>query len=228
MKYEIKHEPFPVVICNLENNEEMMCQSGAMAWCSANMKMETTSNGGIGKMFGRTFSGESLFLNRYVANGDGMIAFASSFAGKILPIEIVPGQDFVVQKSGFLASYGNVDQSLFFQKRLGATFFGGEGMIMQRFSGRGLIFIEIDGGCENYTLGRGEKMILDTGYLAAMDSTCTMDVVSVKGVKNMLFGGEGLFNTVVTGPGKIWVQTKPISSLAAALKAYFPNNGSPS
>ena len=228
MKYEIKHEPFPVAICTLENNEEIMCQSGAMSWCSANMRMETTSNGGIGKMFGRAFSGESLFLNRYVSQGTGMIAFASSFPGKILPIEITPGQDFIVQKSGFLASYGKVDQSVFFQKRLGVTFFGGEGFIMQRLSGRGLAFIEIDGGCEVMTLGPGEKMILDTGYLAAMESTCSMDIVSVKGVKNVFFGGEGLFNTVVTGPGKIWVQTQPISSLAASLKAFFPNNGSSS
>ena len=226
MNYQIKYEPFPVVIINLEKGEEILCQSGAMAWYSPNLEMQTTSNGGLGKAFGRMFTGESMFMNRYVARNPGYIALNAGYAGMILPIMLEPGRDIVVQKSGFLASYGRVDQSVFFQKRLGAAFFGGEGLVMQRLSGQGIAFIEIDGAVHEQTLGPGEQIIMDTGYLAAMDATCKMDVQSVKGVKNVMFGGEGFFNTIVTGPGKVYIQTKPISSLAAALKPFFPSGTS--
>ena len=145
MNYQILYEPFPVVLFNLEDNEEVSCQGGAMSWCSPNMEMQTTSNGGLGKVFGRLFTGESLFMNRYIARGSGFIAFSSHFVGTIIPVEIRPGQDFIVQKTGFLASCGNVEQTVHFQKKLGTAFFGGEGLVMQRFSGNGIIFVEIDG-----------------------------------------------------------------------------------
>ena len=222
MQYEILYEPFPVVMFTLENNEEVHCQGGAMSWCSPNMEMDTTSNGGIGKIFGRLFTGENLFMNKYTAKGKGYIAFSSHFVGTIIPVEIRPGRDFIVQKSGFLASHGNVEQSVFFQKRLSTAFFGGEGLVMQRFSGNGIVFVEIDGYCKEYDLAEEERVVLNTGYLAAMDATCDINVEMVKGAKNIIFGGEGLANTVVTGPGKIYIQTKPIAQLAASLKPYFP------
>ena len=222
MNYEIKYEPFPVLVMNLNNGEEVQGQSGAMSWMSPNMEMQTSTGGGIGKLFGRVFSGEHAFVNKYIAHGSGFIAFSSDFVGKILAIEVKPGQDLVVQKSGYLASFGDIQQSVFFQKKLGVAFFGGEGFIMQRFSGSGIVFFEIDGYCEERQLGPGEQLILSTGYLAAMDANCKMDVQTVKGAMNVLFGSESMFNTVVTGPGKIYIQTKPISQVAAALKPYFP------
>ena len=228
MEYKILYEPFPVVLFDLENNEEVSCQGGAMSWCSPNMEMQTTSNGGLGKVFGRLFTGESLFMNRFIARGKGYIAFSSHFVGTIIPVEIRPGRDFIVQKTGFLASYGNVEQTVHFQKRLSTTFLGGEGLVMQRFSGNGIVFVEIDGYCKEHELASGERMILNTGYLAAMDATCDMDVEMVKGAKNILLGGEGLANTVVTGPGKIYIQTKPIAQLAKSLKPYFPTQTSTS
>ena len=146
MNYNIEGEPLPVVICNLEANETMITEKGAMSWMTPNMKMETTSNGGIGKMFGRAFSGESMFQNRYTSmGGPGMIAFASCFPGCIRPFQIAPGQEIIAQKSAFLASTSGVELSVFFQKRIGAGFFGGEGFIMQRLSGNGLAFFEFDG-----------------------------------------------------------------------------------
>ena len=228
MEYKILYEPFPVVLFELEDNEVVSCQGGAMSWCSPNMEMQTTSNGGIGKVFGRLFTGESLFMNRYVAHGKGFIAFSSHFVGTIIPVEVRPGRDFIVQKTGFLASYGNVEQTVHFQKKLGTAFLGGEGLVMQRFSGNGIIFVEIDGYCKEYTLAQGERMILNTGYLAAMEDSVDMDVEMVKGAKNIFLGGEGIANTVVTGPGKIYVQTKPIAQLAKSLKPYFPSNVSSS
>ena len=218
MNYKIIGEPMPVVICDLNAGESMITESGSMSWMTPNMKMKTSSNGGIGKMLGRAFAGENMFQNIYTAEGgNGQIAFASSFPGSIRAIQIAPGKELIVQKSGFLASETGVQLSLHFKKKLGAGFFGGEGFIMQRLSGEGLAFIEIDGSAVEYDLAAGEKMVVDTGYLAAMDATCTMDITTVPGIKNMMFGGEGIFNTVVTGPGHIVLQSMPISNVVSGL-----------
>ena len=223
MRYEIKGEPLPVLLVYLEDGESVKCEKGAMAWMTPNMKMETGA-GGIGKAFGRMFSGESMFQNTYTAvGGQGMIAFASSFPGSIIPIDVSQG-DFIVQKSGYLASEMSVELSVAFQKKIGAGFFGGEGFIMQRLHGTGMAFAEIDGYVVTYDLAPGQQMVIDTGYLAAMSGTCTMDIQTVKGVGNVLFGGEGLFNTVVTGPGKIYLQTMPISNVASAISACIPKS----
>ena len=223
MQYTIEGNQLPVVICNLAPGEQMITERGSMSWMSPNMKMETTSNGGIGKALGRMFAGEALFQNRYTAlGGNGMIAFASSFPGSIYPLQITPDKPIIVQKSAFLASEAGVQLSVFFQKKLGAGFFGGEGFIMQKLSGNGIAFVEIDGHAVEYNLGVGEQIIVDTGYLAMMDATCSMDVVTVPGVKNMLFGGEGIFNTVIKGPGRVILQTMPISNVAGAIRPFIP------
>lgn len=223
MKYNIQGEPMPVVICDLEANESMITEKGSMVWMSPNMEMQTTA-GGIGKAFGRMFSGESMFQNIYTAkDGPGMIAFASSFPGAIRAVEITPERSVIAQKSAFLAAEEGVELSVFFQKKMGSGFFGGEGFIMQKLSGRGMAFLEIDGSAVEYDLGPGQQMIVDTGNLAMIDDTCSIDIKSVKGVKNALFGGEGLFNTVVTGPGHIVLQTMPISGFAGAISAVLPN-----
>ena len=224
MRYEIKGETLPVVLCYLDNGERMITERGSMSWMSPNMKMETTSNGGIGKAIVRMFAGEALIQNVYTAmGGSGMIAFASSFPGKIVAYDIGPGRELVVQKSGFLASEAGVDLSVFFQKKFGAGLFGGEGFIMQRLSGQGTVFLEFDGHIVEYDLEPGQQIVVDTGYLAAMESTCGIDVRSVPGVKNMVFGGEGIFNTVISGPGHIWLQTMPISNVAGEIARFIPS-----
>lgn len=224
MKYSIIGESLPVVICQLDPGETVITESGSMSWMTPNIKMETSA-GGLGKAFGRLFSGESVFMNQYTAQGGaGEIAFASSFPGHIRAVEIAPGRELIVQKGGFLAATSGVQLSVHFQKRMGAGFFGGEGFIMQRLSGNGTAFIEIDGSAIEYDLAAGQSMIVDTGYLAAMDATCTMEVVTVPGIKNVLFGGEGLFNTVVKGPGKIILQTMPIIKIANAIRPYIPSS----
>ncbi len=223
MRYEIKGETLPVVVCYLEGGEQMITERGSMSWMSPNMKMETTTGGGIGKAIGRMFAGEALFQNRYTAQGgNGLIAFASSFPGQIKAYEIGPGREIIVQKSGFLAAEAGVELSVFFQKKLGAGFFGGEGFIMQRLSGRGTAFLEFDGHIMDYELQPGQQIVVDSGYLAAMDSTCSIEVRTVPGLKNMVFGGEGLFNTVVTGPGRVWLQTMPISNVAQLILSFMP------
>lgn len=224
MRYQIYGEPLPVVTCQVTSGETLITERGSMCWMSPNMKMETSTNGGIGKALGRMFSGEALFQNRYTAiGGEGMIAFASSFPGSIKALEIAPGNNMIVQKSAFLASEAGVELSIHFQKKIGAGLFGGEGFIMQKLSGRGIAFIEIDGNAVEYDLQPGQSMIIDTGYLAAMTENCTMDIQTVPGVKNMLFGGEGIFNTVVTGPGRIILQTMPVSNVASTLRPFLPS-----
>ena len=222
MKYEIKGGNFPVVICYLESGEQMITESGAMAWMSPNMQMETTSGGGVKKAFGRLLSGDSLFLNRYTANGNGMIAFASSFPGSIRAFEIGPGKEYIFQKKTFLAGESGVNISVHFQKKFASGLFGGEGFILQKISGNGTVFAEFDGHVVEYDLKPGQQIVVDTGYLAAMEASCQIDVQTVPGLKNAVFGGEGIFNTVVTGPGHIWLQTMPIHSVANAIRPYIP------
>jgi len=222
MNYEIKGGVFPVVECQLSSGERMIAEKGSMVWMSPNMEMET-SGGGIGKMFSKAFSGESMFQNTYTAQGGpGMIAFGSSFPGKILAVEIGPGRELIVQKSAFLAAEAGVELSIHFHKKLGAGFFGGEGFIMQKLSGRGIVFVEIDGELEIKELAAGEKLLVDTGNLAGMEGGVSMDIQQVKGVKNKLLGGEGFFNTVLTGPGRVWLQTMPIVNVAGAIRPYIP------
>ena len=225
MRYNITGEPMPVVICDVEAGESMITEKGSMVWMSPNMDMQTSA-GGIGRAFGRMFSGESMFQNIYTAKGGpGMIAFASSFPGSIRAVDITPNRPIVVQKSGFLASEAGVELSVFFQKKAAAGFFGGEGFILQRLSGQGTAFLEIDGSAVEYDLAPGQQLIVDTGNLAMMDETCSIDIQSVKGVKNVLFGGEGMFNTVVTGPGHVVLQTMPLSAFAGSIASVLPSKG---
>ena len=223
MQYQIKGDTLPVVICQLEAGETMITERGSMSWMSPNMKMETSSNGGVGKAFGRMFAGEAMFQNRYTAQGGhGMIAFASSFPGSIRAFEIGPGKEYIFQKKAFLAGEAGVNLSVHFHKKVASGLFGGEGFILQKVAGMGTVFAEFDGHVIEYDLQPGQQIIVDSGYLAAMDSTCQMDIQTVPGLKNMVFGGEGLFNTVITGPGHVWLQTMPISAVAGALRPYFP------
>ena len=223
MEYRIEGNPMPVVVCQLAAGESMITERGSMSWMSPNMQMQTNTNGGLGRALGRMFTGESLFQNRYTAQGGpGMIAFASSFPGNIRAFEVGPGREIVVQKSGFLASEESVTLSVFFQKKLGSGFFGGEGFIMQRLSGSGTVFCEFDGHVVEYDLAPGQSIVVDTGYLAAMDASCSIDIQTISGVRNVVFGGEGLFNTVITGPGRIYLQTMPINCVANSIIPFLP------
>ncbi len=225
IKYQIEGGNLPVVICYPEAGQTLCTESGAMSWMSPNMVMETNTGGGIKKVFGRLISGESIFMNEYTATGgSGMIAFASSFPGSIIPYQVTEGNGIIVQKRGFLAMERGLDLSMYFQKKIGKGFFGGEGFIMQKISGNGMVFIEIDGYCKEYDLSAGESIIVDTGYLAAMSESCTMDIETVKGAKNMFFGGEGIFNTRITGPGKVYIQSMPVINTAQVLTPYLNIN----
>ena len=221
MQYEIKGGNFPVVICQLSAGEKMITEKGSMTWMTPNMQMDT-QGGGLGKMFSKAFSGESMFQNIYTAQGGpGMITFGSSFPGRIVPIELGPGKQWILQKSAFLASEASVKLDVFFNQKLGTGLFGGEGFIMQRLSGTGIAFAEIDGEMIEYDLQAGQQLVVDTGYVAGFESSVSMNIQQVSGLKNKLLGGEGLFNTVLTGPGRVWLQTMPIYGVAGAIAPYI-------
>ena len=222
LRYEIEGGSLPVLICYPEAGQTLCTESGGMSWMSPNMKMDTTTGGGLKKMLGRMFSGESLFMNEYTAQGGpGMIAFASTFPGSIIPYQVTPGNGIIVQKRGFLAMEKVLELSVYLQRRLGKGFFGGEGFIMQQIKGNGMVFLEIDGHCKEYDLAVGESIVVDTGYLAAMSETCTMDIQPVQGAKNIFLGGEGLFHTRITGPGKVYIQSMPLINTAQRLSPYW-------
>ena len=224
MQYEIRGGNFPVVICQLADGEAMRTEGGSMVWMTPNMEMRT-EGGGLGGMFSKALAGEKMFQNIYTAHGAGMITFGSSFPGKVIPIEVGPGKDWILQKRSFLAAEMGVQLSMHFNKKIGAGLFGGEGFIMQRISGQGIAFAEIDGELVEYQLGPGQQMVVDTGFVAGFESSVQIDIQQVKGVKNVLLGGEGLFNTILTGPGRIWLQTMPAYALAHAVQPYIVTAG---
>ena len=221
MRYEIQGGPFPVVVCNLADGEQMITESGSMAWMSPNMQMETSGGGSLGKLFSRALAGESIFQNIYTARGAGMIAFASSFPGQIKAITIAPGKEMILQKSAFLAAESGVELSTHFSKKLGAGFFGGEGFIMQRLSGSGTAFVEIDGALIEYELKPDQQIVVDSGCVAGFTPGVQMDIRQVPGLKNKFLGGEGLFNTLLTGPGTVWLQTMPLYGVASAIQPFL-------
>ena len=224
MRYEIQGETLPVVIMELEDGESVITEAGGMSWMSPNMVMETVG-GGVGKMFGRMLSGDKMFQNIYTAeDGPGMIACSACFPGSIKVFEITPSDPIILQKSAFLCSEMGVEFDMYFQKKFGAGLFGGEGFILQKISGEGLCFAEFNGHLLEYELDAGESLIVETGNMAAMSASCSMDIITVKGIKNKFFGGEGFFNTKITGPGTVWVQSMSPQEMASALAKFMPRS----
>ena len=222
MRYSIEGGSLPVVLCQLDPGEAMVSESGGRTWAKGDVTTETVSAGGGKKMLGRMLGGESLFLSKYTANGSAEIAFASSFPGRIVARELAAGQSIICQKKAFLSGTEGIGLAIHFNQSLGKGLFGGEGFIMQKITGPGVVFLELDGHCIEYDLAPGERLVCDTGVVAIMDESCTMDIQRVKGVKNMLFGGEGIIDTVVTGPGKVHLQSMTIAQLAGLIIPFLP------
>jgi len=226
ISYRIDGTTLPVVTIELQPGEVIYSESGGMSWMSGNVEMKTHSGGGLGRMVRRAVSGESLFITDfYVDQGRGTVAFASEFPGKIIPFDLTAGESIIVQKDAFMCAEKSVDMDMHFRKRLGSGFFGGEGFIMQRITGPGLAFIEVDGEVVEYDLQPGQQLKVDTGHLAAMESSVDFDVTMLKGFRNILLGGEGLFLASVRGPGKVWLQTMPMSKLAQKVAQFMPQAG---
>lgn len=208
----------------MEQGEAIKCQSGAMAWMSPGIRMETKT-GGLGGMLRKAVVGETLALNHYTADRSGELTLQVHSPGDIMVFNISE-TPVIAQKASFLAATEGIELDIYLQKKLSAGLFGGEGFLMQRFSGSGYAWLEIDGAVQERTLAEGEQLITGTGFVAAMEESCSMDIQAVKGLSNIVLGGEGLFNTVVTGPGKVWLQTMPASALAMNLYEFMPKSSS--
>jgi uncharacterized protein (TIGR00266 family) len=227
MEYEIKGSVMQVAQITLTQGEAIFTESGGMAWMVGDIEMETSGRGGIGKMLGRALAGESLFLTKYTCRDPkGMITFAPEAPGKIIPLELAAGQIIIVQKDAFMCAEDSAEIEMHFRKKLGAGFFGGEGFIMQKVTGPGMAFLEIPGEVVEYNLDDGQLIRVDPGHVAAFDPTVDFDIERVKGVKNILFGGEGLFLGTLRGPGRVWLQTMTFPNLAAKLAPYIPTSSS--
>ncbi len=224
METRIIGDSLPAVICKLQKGESIVAENGGMSWMDEGIEMKTSTNGGIMKGIGRAFAGESIFMNIFTAERDNAeIAFSSCFPGKILEFNLQEGQSIIAQKRSLLFAESTVDIAMQFRKKIGAGFFGGEGFIMQKITGPGRVFLEIDGEVVQKELQAGEKLRVDNGYVAAMTQNVDLDIQMVKGLKNIVLGGEGLFLTTLEGPGTVWLQTMPLSKLSNLLYIRTPN-----
>ena len=222
MNYKIRGTTLPVIDVELQQGETVFTESGGMAWMSPNIDMQSDMKGGVGGMFGRILSGESLFLVNYsCSEGKGLITFCSEFPGKIVPFNLKDQESIICQRDAFMLAESNVTLKMEFVKKLGAGFFGGEGFFLQKITGPGNAFLELAGEITEYTLGADQTLKVDPGYLAAFETKVNYDIVRIKGIKNMLFGGEGLFLATLTGPGKIWLQSMPLANLAKKISPYI-------
>ena len=227
MKYNIMGSNLQVVIVEIAPGEGLYAEAGAMNHMSGNMSMTARNRGGILKGIGRKFAGESFFLTEFQPmGGPGNVAFAGNLPGKILAIPITPGRDFLAQKDAFLAAQDSVEMSIAFTRKLGAGFFGGEGFILERFSGNGIVFIHVPGDLVEYNLAPGQMLKVSTGAVAGFEASVAYNIERVGSVKTMLFGGEGVFVTTLTGPGKVYIQSMTAQKLANALIPYLPSNSS--
>lgn len=223
MQYQIKGKVTPVVEVVLNSGETMYTQSGGMAWQTEGIEMTTNTGGGLMKGLGRMFAGESLFMANYTAKKDGaMIAFNSTMPGSIIAVDCSKSS-YIIQKRAFLAAEKSVELKVAFTKKAGAGFFGGEGFILQEVKGNGMAFLEIDGDVIEYELAPGQVMKVDTGNVAAFESSVSYDIEMISGLKNIFLGGEGLFLTKLTGPGKIYLQTMSVSELAGLISSFIPS-----
>jgi len=226
MQYEIHGTTMQTLDVRLERGEAMYTESGGMAWMSGDIEMKTNTRGGLLAGLGRKLAGESLFMTTYTCRGEqGLITFTPEAPGKILPFTLAAGQSLICQKDAFMCAETSVKLAMHFRKRLGAGLFGGEGFILQKITGPGTVFLEIGGEVRDYTLQPGQVMKVDPGHIALYEPTVQYDVSTVKGVTNILFGGEGLFLATLTGPGRVWLQSLPLSNLAAKLHRYMPAKG---
>jgi len=224
MEYRLEGEDMPSLEIKLKQGESVYTESGGMAWMSGNIDMKTEGKGGIGAMLGRSLSGESMFLTTYTCDGmNGAITFTPESPGTILPMDLKPNEVIIAQKDAFMVAEDSVKLEMHFRKKLGAGLFGGEGFILQKLTGPGLVFVEIAGEVREFTLNDGQTMKVDPGHIAMYEPTVNYDIQRVKGVRNILFGGEGLFLATLTGPGKVWLQTMPLSNLAGAIRRYIPS-----
>ncbi len=226
MQYKISGTIMETVDIHLKSGESIYSESGGMAWMRGSFEMDTSTRGGLGAGIGRMLAGESLFLTTYTCKSpDGLITFTPEFPGKVLALPLESGQSLICQKDAFMCAETSVQLEMHFRKKLGAGLFGGEGFILQKVTGPGTVFLEIPGEVRKIDLSAEDRIQIDPGHIALFQPSVKYDIAAVKGLKNVLFSGEGLFLATLTGPGTIWLQSLPLSNLAMKLARYMPTKG---
>lgn len=223
MQYKIIGSTIPAVEIALQRSESLYTQSGGMSWQSEGISMSTNARGGLLKGFGRMLSGESFFMATYTATQNAVIAFSSTVPGSILPVDLSQWGSLTIQKGAFLCAEESVSMEVTFTKKFSSGLFGGEGFILQKLSGRGMAFLEVDGDAVEKELAPGEVLKVDTGNVVAFDNSVKYEVETIKGLGNIFFGGEGLFLTKLTGPGRVVLQTLSFGDLAGRILALAPS-----
>jgi uncharacterized protein (TIGR00266 family) len=227
MKYQIHGTTLQTLDITLSQGEAVFTESGGMAWMTGDIEMETNTKGGLMKGLARTLSGESLFLTTYTCRGPGgLITFTPEAPGSIIPVELAAGESRICQKDAFMVAQDSVSLEVHFRRKLGSGFFGGEGFILQKLTGPGIAWVEIAGEVRSYNLKDGQTMRVDPGHIAMYEPSVSYDIARVKGVRNILFGGEGLFLATLRGPGRVWLQSLPLANLASTLARYMPTSSS--
>jgi len=227
MRYAISGTVLQSLEVELSQGESIFTESGGMSWMTDGIEMETNTKGGLMSGLGRALAGESLFMTTYTCSTPtAMITFTPEAPGKVLPIQLAPNQIIIAQKDAFMCAQSSVKMEIHFRKKLGTGLFGGEGFILQKLTGPGIVFLEIPGEVKEYNLAAGQRLKVDPGHIAAFDPSVNYEITSVKGIKNIIFSGEGLFLASLTGPGRVWLQTMPLSNLAQALLKYIPTKSS--
>ncbi|MHB0856457.1 MAG: TIGR00266 family protein [Anaerolineae bacterium] len=222
MRYEMHGTMLPSVDVFLEPNETIYTESGGMAWMQGNIEMDTSTRGGLLKGLGRSLAGESLFMTSYTCkSGTGMVTFTPEAPGRILAFDLAAGQGLICQKDAFMAAQDSVGLEVHFRKRLGTGLFGGEGFILQKVTGPGTVFVEISGDVREYALESGQEMKVDPGHIALYEPSVDYDITAVRGIKNVLFSGEGLFLATLRGPGRVWLQSMPLLNLVAKISRHM-------
>lgn len=223
MQYAIHGTTLQTLDITLEKGESLFTESGGMAWMVGDISMSTNTRGGLFKGLARTLAGESLFLTTYTCESpQALITFTPEAPGSIMPVELAAGEARICQKDAFMVAQESVTLEIYFRKKLGAGLFGGEGFVLQKLSGPGLAWVEIAGEVRSYTLKEGQTMKVDPGHIAMYEPTIKYDITRIKGIRNMIFGGEGIFLATLTGPGRIWLQSLPLTNLASKLAEYLP------
>jgi uncharacterized protein (TIGR00266 family) len=225
MRYEISGTVMQTVSIDLDRGEKLFSQTHAMAWMTDGIRMDTHTGGGLFAGIARALSGGSLFITEFSAEAAAHIAFAPRFPGQIIAVKLLPGQSLICRKETFLCAEMSVQLEIAFQRRLGAGFFAGEGFILQKVTGPGTVFLDLSGEVVEKTLLPGERLLVHAGHIGMQEPTVSTDIQMLRGFRNMLFGGEGLFLATLTGPGKIWLQSMPILNLAEEVARYLPSDG---
>ena len=225
MEYEIRGTVMQSLEVRLSAGESLYTEAGGMSWMSDGIDMDANMKGGLLGGLKRMVAGESLFLTDYTCQAaSGFVVFTGEVPGKIIPLQLKAGESVILQRDAFMCAESTATLDMHMQKRLGSAFFGGEGIVMQKATGPGLVFCEIDGEVVEYNLQAGQVLKVDPGHVAMLDPTVDMDIAMVPGIKNMFLSGEGLVLTTLRGPGRVWLQSLPLARLAQRVIPFLPKS----